>query len=84
MQFLHHSQDPVMAEKLDSVEELDSPSAGYLLAYIIAVFGIIKWQPQKTYSLQEVMYNQVVPNSVQDAALGDSNSRNVPGYVFCA
>ena len=93
MQFLHHSQDPVMAEKLGlrggvglAAPQLD------ISKRIIAVLvpnpedadGI---PPKEAYSLQEVMYNpKVVAHSVQDAALGDgegclSVDRNVPGYV---
>jgi len=93
MQFLHHSQDPVMAEKLGlrggvglAAPQLD------ISKRIIAVLvpnpedadGNL---PKEAYSLQEVMYNpKVVAHSVQDAALGDgegclSVDRNVPGYV---
>lgn len=93
MQFLHYSQDPVMAEKLGlrggvglAAPQLD------ISKRIIAVLvpnpedadGI---PPKEAYSLQEVMYNpKVVAHSVQDAALGDgegclSVDRNVPGYV---
>ena len=93
MQFLHHSQDPVMAEKL-------GPRGGVGLAApqlniskrIIAVLvpnpeDADGNPPKEAYSLQEVMYNpKVVAHSVQDAALGDgegclSVDRNVPGYV---
>ena len=83
LQFLHHSQDPVMAEKLGlrggvglAAPQLD------ISKRIIAVLV-----PKEAYSLQEVMYNpKVVAHSVQDAALGDgegclSVDRNVPGYV---
>ena len=93
MQFLHHSQDPVMAEKLGlrggvglAAPQLD------ISKRIIAVLvpnpeDADGNPPKKAYSLQEVMYNpKVVAHSVQDAALGDgegclSVDRNVPGYV---
>ena len=93
MQFLHHSQDPVMAEKLGlrggvglAAPQLD------ISKRIIAVLvpnpeGADGNPPNEAYSLQEVMYNpKGVAHSVQDAALGDgegclSVDRNVPGYV---
>ena len=93
MQFLHHSQDPVMAEKLGlrggvglAAPQLD------ISKRIIAVLvpnpeDADSNPPKEAYSLQEVMYNpKVVAHSVQDAALGDgegclSVDRNVPGYV---
>ncbi|WPS46766.1 peptide deformylase [Streptococcus sp. S5] len=93
MQFLHHSQDPVMAEKLGlrggvglAAPQLD------IWKRIIAVLvpnpeDADGNPPKEAYSLQEVMYNpKVVAHSVQDAALGDgegclSVDRNVPGYV---
>ncbi|MDU7553544.1 MAG: peptide deformylase [Streptococcus parasanguinis] len=93
MQFLHHSQDPVMAEKLGlrggvglAAPQLD------ISKRIIAVLVPNPEDPdgnppKEAYSLQEVMYNpKVVAHSVQDAALGDgegclSVDRNVPGYV---
>ena len=93
MQFLHHSQDPVMAEKLGlrggvglAAPQLD------ISKRIIAVLvpnpeDADGTPPNEAYSLQEVMYNpKVVAHSVQDAALGDgegclSVDRNVPGYV---
>ena len=93
MQFLHHSQDPVMAEKLGlrggvglAAPQLD------ISKHIIAVLvpnpeDADGNPPKEAYSLQEVMYNpKVVAHSVQDAALGDgegclSVDRNVPGYV---
>lgn len=93
LQFLHHSQDPVMAEKLGlrggvglAAPQLD------ISKRIIAVLVPNPEDPdgnppKEAYSLQEVMYNpKVVAHSVQDAALGDgegclSVDRNVPGYV---
>ena len=86
MQFLHHSQDPVMAEKLGlrggvglAAPQLD------ISKRIIAVLvpnpedadgnppeDADGNPPKEAYSLQEVMYNpKVVAHSVQDAALGD-------------
>ena len=93
MQFLHHSQDPVMAEKLGlrggvglSAPQLDISKR--IIAVLVPNPEDADGNPPKeAYSLQEVMYNpKVVAHSVQDAALGDgegclSVDRNVPGYV---
>ena len=93
MQFLHHSQDPVMAEKLGlrggvglAAPQLDSSKR--IIAVLVPNPEDADGNPPKeAYSLQEVMYNpKVVAHSVQDAALGDgegclSVDRNVPGYV---
>ena len=93
MQFLHHSQDPVMAEKLGlrggvglAAPQLDISKR--IIAVLVANPEDADGNPPKeAYSLQEVMYNpKVVAHSVQDAALGDgegclSVDRNVPGYV---
>lgn len=93
MQFLHHSQDPVMAEKLGlrggvglAAPQLDISKR--IIAVLVPNPEDADGNPPKeTYSLQEVMYNpKVVAHSVQDAALGDgegclSVDRNVPGYV---
>lgn len=93
MQFLHHSQDPVMAEKLDlrggvglAAPQLDISKR--IIAVLVPNPEDADGNPPKeAYSLQEVMYNpKVVAHSVQDAALGDgegclSVDRNVPGYV---
>ena len=74
MQFLKHSQDPVMAEKMGL-------RGGVGLA--APQLDISK----EAYSLAQVMYNpKVVAHSVQDAALADgegclSVDREVPGYV---
>ena len=93
LQFLHHSQDPVMAEKLGlrggvglAAPQLDisKRSIAVLVPNLEDADGN---PPKEAYSLQEVMYNpKVVAHSVQDAALGDgegclSVDRNVPGYV---
>ena len=93
MQFLHHSQDPVMAEKLGlrggvglAAPQLDISKR--IIAVLVPNPEDAEGNPPKeAYSLQEVMYNpKVVAHSVQDAALGDgegclSVDRNVPGYV---
>lgn len=94
MQFLHHSQDPVMAEKLGlrggvglAAPQLDISKR--IIAVLVPNPEDADGNPPKeAYSLQEVMYNpKVVAHSVQDAALGDgegclSVDRNVPGYVI--
>ena len=93
MQFLHHSQDPVRAEKLGlrggvglAAPQLDISKR--IIAVLVPNPEDADGNPPKeAYSLQEVMYNpKVVAHSVQDAALGDgegclSVDRNVPGYV---
>lgn len=93
MQFLHHSQDPVMAEKLGlrggvglAAPQLDISKR--IIAVLVPNPEDADGNPPKeAYSLQEVMYNpKVVAHSVQDAAFGDgegclSVDRNVPGYV---
>ena len=93
MQFLHHSQDPVMAVKLGlrggvglAAPQLDISKR--IIAVLVPNPEDADGNPPKeAYSLQEVMYNpKVVAHSVQDAALGDgegclSVDRNVPGYV---
>ena len=93
LQFLHHSQDPVMAEKLGlrggvglAAPQLDISKR--IIAVLVPNLEDADGNPPKeAYSLQEVMYNpKVVAHSVQDASLGDgegclSVDRNVPGYV---
>ena len=93
LQFSHHSQDPVMAEKLGlrggvglAAPQLDISKR--IIAVLVPNLEDADGNPPKeAYSLQEVMYNpKVVAHSVQDAALGDgegclSVDRNVPGYV---
>ena len=93
LQFLHHSQDPVMAEKLGlrggvglAAPQLDISKR--IIAVLVPNLEDADGNPPKeAYSLQEVMYNpKVVAHSVQDAALGDgegclSVDRNVPGYA---
>lgn len=93
LQFLHHSQDPVMAEKLGlrggvglAAPQLDI-SKRIIAVLVPNLEDADGNSPKEAYSLQEVMYNpKVVAHSVQDAALGDgegclSVDRNVPGYV---
>ena len=93
MQFLHHSQDPIMAEKLGlrggvglAAPQLDI-SKRIIAGLVPNPEDADGNPPKEAYSLQEVMYNpKVVAHSVQDAALGDgegclSVDRNVPGYV---
>ena len=93
LQFLHHSQDPVMAEKLGlrggvglAAPQLDISKR--IIAVLVPNPEDADGNPPKeAYSLQEVMYNpKVVAHSVQDAALGDgegclSVDRNVPGHA---
>jgi len=93
MQFLHHSQDPVMAEKLGLRGGVGLAAPQLDISKRIIAFWVPNPEdadgnpPKEAYSLQEVMYNpKVVAHSVQDAALGDgegclSVDRNVPGYV---
>ena len=78
MQFLHHSQDPVMAEKLGlrggvglAAPQLDISKR--IIAVLVPNPEDEEGNPPKeAYSIQEVMYNpKIVSHSVQDAALGD-------------
>lgn len=93
LQFLKHSQDPVMAEKLGlrggvglAAPQLD------ISRRIIAVLVPNPEDPddnppQEAYALQEVMYNpRIISHSVQEIAIegGEgclSVDREVPGYV---
>ncbi|MGT2832240.1 peptide deformylase [Streptococcus halotolerans] len=93
MQFLKHSQDPVMAEKLGlragvglAAPQLDISKR--IIAVLVPNPEDEEGNPPKeAYSLQEVMYNpKIVSHSVQDAALADgegclSVDRAVEGYV---
>ena len=93
MQFLKHSQDPVMAEKLGlrggvglAAPQLDISKR--IIAVLVPNPEDEEGNPPKeSYSLQEVMYNpKIVSHSVQDAALADgegclSVDRLVKGYV---
>ncbi|HEO7582365.1 TPA: peptide deformylase, partial [Streptococcus agalactiae] len=76
MQFLKHSQDPIMAEKLGlrggvglAAPQLDISKR--IIAVLVPNVEDAQGNPPKeAYSLQEVMYNpKVVSHSVQDAAL---------------
>lgn len=93
LQFLHNSQDPVIAEKMGlrggvglAAPQLDISKR--IIAVLVPNSEDENGNPPKeAYSLQEVMYNpKVVAHSVQDAALKEgegclSVDREVPGYV---
>ena len=93
MQFLHNSQDPVMAEKLGlrGGVGLAAPQLDISRRIIAVLLPNPEDEngnpPQDAYALKEVMYNpKIVAHSVQDAALADgegclSVDREVPGYV---
>lgn len=94
MQFLKHSQDPVMAEKmkLRAGVGLAAPQID-ISKRIIAVLVPNPEDPEgnppkEAYSLEEVMYNpKILSHSVQDAALAEgegclSVDRTVEGYVI--
>lgn len=94
MQFLKHSQDPVMAEKLNlrggvglAAPQLDISKR--VIAVLVPNSEDEQGNPPKeAYSLQEIMYNpKIVAHSVQNAALADgegclSVDRPVEGYVI--
>ena len=93
MQFLKHSQDPVMAEKLGlrggvglAAPQLDISKR--IIAVLVPNITEEGETPQEAYDLQAVMYNpKIISHSVQDAALGEgegclSVDRAVPGYVI--
>ena len=78
MQFLKHSQDPVMAEKMGlrggvglAAPQLDISKR--LIAVLVPNPDDEEGNPPKeAYSLQTLMYNpKIVAHSVQDAALAD-------------
>ncbi|EJG35438.1 peptide deformylase 2 [Streptococcus pneumoniae 2090008] len=92
MQFLKHSQDPVMAEKMGlrggvglAAPQLDISKR--IIAVLVPNIVEEGETPQEAYDLEAIMYNpKIVSHSVQDAALGEgegclSVDRNVPGYV---
>lgn len=93
MQFLKHSQDPVMAEKLGlrGGVGLAAPQIDVSRRIIAVLVPNPEDEegnpPKQTYALQEVMYNpKIVAHSVQEAAVegGEgclSVDREVPGYV---
>ncbi|MBF0787230.1 MULTISPECIES: peptide deformylase [unclassified Streptococcus] len=86
LQFLRHSQDPVMAEKmkLRGGVGLAAPQID-ISKRIIAV--LVPNPEDHDSTLQEVMYNpKIVSHSIQEAAIGGgegclSVDREVPGYV---
>lgn len=97
LQFLHHSQDPVMSEKLGlrGGVGLAANQLG-LLKKVIAVLIPNDPEedeeghpiaPKEAYKMREILYNaKIVSHSVQDAAVegGEgclSVDREVPGYV---
>ncbi len=97
LQFLHHSQDPVMSEKmgLRGGVGLAANQLG-ILKKVIAVLvpndpetdeNGNEITPSEAYKLQEIMYNaKIVSHSVQEAALESgegclSVDREVPGFV---
>nr|WP_282917489.1 peptide deformylase [Streptococcus canis] len=94
MQFLKHSQDPVMGEKLGlragvglAAPQIDVSKR--IIAVLVPNLPDKEGNPPKeAYSLQEVLYNpKIVSHSVQDAALADgegclSVDRVVEGYVI--
>ncbi|MCP1640377.1 peptide deformylase [Streptococcus gallinaceus] len=93
MQFLKHSQDPVMAEKLGlrggvglAAPQIDVSRR--IIAILVPNPEDEEGNPPKqAYAFQEVMYNpKIVAHSVQEAAVegGEgclSVDREVPGYV---
>ncbi|WP_394405619.1 peptide deformylase [Streptococcus sp. 20-1249] len=93
MQFLKHSQDPVMAEKmgLRGGVGLAAPQIDVSRRIIAVLVPNPEDEngnpPKQAYALQEVMYNpKIVSHSVQEAAVegGEgclSVDREVPGYV---
>lgn len=93
MQFLKHSQDPVMAEKLGlrGGVGLAAPQlaiSSQIMAVLVPNLEDADGNPpREAYSLQEIMYNpKIVSHSVQEAALADgegclSVDRPVEGYV---
>lgn len=95
LQFLRHSQDPVMAEKMGlrggvgiAAPQLDISKK--ILACLVPKDLETEEDTKKSpeaYSIATIMYNaKIVAHSVQDAALADgegclSVDREVPGYV---
>ena len=94
LQFLHHSQDPVMAEKMGlrggvglAAPQLDISKR--IIAVLVPNPEDAEGNPpSQAYSLEEVMYNpKIISHSVQEAALADgegclSVDREVPGLVI--
>ncbi|MEW4355092.1 peptide deformylase [Streptococcus pneumoniae] len=93
LQFLKHSQDPVMAEKmgLRGGVGLAAPQIDISKRIIAVLVPNVPDEesnpPENAYDLEAIMYNpKIVSHSVQDAALADgegclSVDREVPGYV---
>ncbi|MGT2935849.1 peptide deformylase [Streptococcus castoreus] len=93
MQFLKHSQDPAMSEKLGlrAGVGLAAPQIDVSKRIIAVLVPNLPDQegnpPKEAYSMQEVLYNpKIVSHSVQDAALANgegclSVDRVVEGYV---
>ncbi|MFU2164819.1 peptide deformylase [Streptococcus pluranimalium] len=93
LQFLKHSQDPVMAEKfgLRGGVGLAAPQLGISSRIIAALVPNLEDEegkpPTEAYSLQVVMYNpKIVSHSIQQTVLADgegclSVDRVVEGYV---
>jgi peptide deformylase len=95
LQFLRHSQDPVMAEKMGlrggvglAAPQLDVSKK--IIACLVPKEFESEEEAEKaneSYSLATIMYNaKIVAHSVQDAALADgegclSVDREVQGYV---
>ena len=94
LQFLKHSQDPVMAEKMNlrGGVGLAAPQLDVSRRIIAVLVPNPEDEegnpPQEAYALQEIMYNpRIISLSVQEAAVegGEgclSVDREVPGYVI--
>ena len=94
LQFLKHSQDPVMAEKMNlrGGVGLAAPQLDVSRRIIAVLVPNPEDEegnpPQEAYALQEIMYNpRIISHSVQEAAVegGEgclSVDREVPGYVI--
>lgn len=94
LQFLHHSQDPVMAEKMGlrggvglAAPQLDISKR--IIALLVPNPEDEHGNPPKeAFALEAVMYNpRIVAHSIQEAALADgegclSVDRDVPGLVI--
>ncbi|MGT2712119.1 peptide deformylase [Streptococcus oriscaviae] len=94
LQFLKHSQDPVMAEKMGlrggvglAAPQIDVSKR--IIAVLVPNPEDAEGNPPKeAYALEEVMYNpKIVSHSIQEAAVegGEgclSVDREVPGYVI--
>ncbi|MER0123700.1 peptide deformylase [Streptococcus sp. ZJ100] len=93
LQFLKHSQDPVMAEKLKlrGGVGLAAPQIDVSKRIIAVLVPNPENEegnpPSQAYALEEIMYNpKIVSHSIQEAAMegGEgclSVDREVPGYV---